>query len=194
MRPLSIVTFCLLTSFAAAQTEILRGKVEDVQGTQNQFFLDGTRLPLVSTALNLNTWIGQQAEMQVVNVGTTAAPVLRVDAAVPIAKVMDMGNLRLGRTSTFEVNTPTGSFAFVFIDFTSSGGFLPLGGAGSYLLGANPALLAQGFTNNPNQFRFVFTTPADQTLVGIEFSCQAISGTVAGGWSLSNADSKVAQP
>jgi hypothetical protein len=120
--------------------------------------------------------------------------VLRVDAAAPIAKVMNMGNLRLGQTSTFEVNTATGSFAFVFIDFTSNGGFVSLDSAGSYLLGANPALLAQGFTNNPNQFRFQFTTPADQTLLGNEFSCQAIFGTVAGGWSLSNPDSKVAQP
>lgn len=195
MRSPAIVTLCLLTtSFATAQTTTLRGKVEDVPGTQNQFFLDGTRLPLVSTALNLNTWLGQQAEMQVVDVGTAAAPVLRVDAAVPIGKILDLGNLRLGQTSTFEVAAPTGSFTFLFVDFTDNGGFLPIQGAGCYLLGAAPALLAQGFTTAPNRFQIQFTMPTDQTLLGFEISGQAIFGTVAGGWQLSNADSKVVQP
>lgn len=195
MHSLAIVTLCLLaTSFATAQTATLRGKVEDVQGTQNKFYLGGTRLPLVSTALNLNTWLGQQAELQVTNVGPAAAPVLRVDAAVTIAASMDMGNLGLGKTSTFEVAAPTGAFTFLFVDFTDNGGFAPIQGAGTYLLGAAPALLAQGFTNAPNRFQVQFTMPTDQTLLGFEITSQAVFGTVAGGWQLSNVDSKVVQP
>ena len=32
-----------------AQTQTLRGKVEDVRNTQNQYFLDCTSIPLTST-------------------------------------------------------------------------------------------------------------------------------------------------
>ena len=94
---------CTLATSIAAQTTTLRGKVEDVPGTANQFFLDGTNLPMVSTVLNLNTVVGQQAIMQVVNIGTPTVPVIRVDSSVPTTQVMDMGNLRLGQSSTFEV-------------------------------------------------------------------------------------------
>lgn len=194
MRSIAITTVCLLTSLVAAQTQTVRGKVEDVQGTTNQFFLDGTRLPLVSTALNLNAWVGQQALLQVVDVGTAGSPVLRVDAATATTKTMDMGNLRLGDASTFEVRAANGSFAFLFVDFTSNTGYLPLGAAGTYLLGGSPGLLAQGFTNAPNRFEVQFTTPADQTLLGLEFTCQAVFGTATGAWQLSNADSKTVEP
>ncbi len=195
MRSLPIVTLCLLTTtFATAQTTTLRGKVEDVQGTQNQFFLDGTNVPMVSTALNLNTWLGQQAVMQVVNVGTTAAPVLRVDAATATTKVMDMGNMRLGQSSTWQVFAPTGSFALIAIDFTGNTGFAPVGTFGSYLLGGNPVLLAAGFTNAPNLFQVQITTIPDQTLVGLEITSQAIVGDPGDNWYFSNPDNKTVQP
>jgi len=178
----------------AAQTETLRGKVEDVQGTQNQFYLDGTNLPLVSTALNLNQWIGQQAIMQVVNIGSALAPVIRVDSAVATAKVMDMGNLRLGQSSTFEVTAPAGSAAFIFMDFTSNTGFLPLPflANGVWLLGLNPYLLAGGITNGLNQFQAPFFTPAVPALVGLQISSQAIVGD-HGFWFFSNPDGRTVE-
>lgn len=195
MRLLPITAACLLsTSFTLAQTETLRGKVEDVQGTQNQFYLDSTNIPLVSTALNLNTWLGQPAVMQVVNVGTPTSPVLRVDAAVATTEIMDMGNMRLGQSSSWDVIAPNGSFALIAIDFTSNTGFAPLGSFGSYLLGANPVLLAAGFTNVPNRFQVQITTIADQTLVGLEITSQAIVGDPGNNWYFSDADSKTVQP
>jgi hypothetical protein len=195
MRSFLAVTACLLTaSFAAAQTETLRGKVEDVQGTPNSFFLDGTNLPLVSTALNLNAWVGQQAVMQVVDIGTAAAPLLRVDAAIATTKVMDMGNMRLGQTSTWQVAAPNGSFALIAVDFTANTGFFPLGSFGSYLLGASPVLLASGFTNPANVFEVQLTTPPDQTLLGLGVTSQAIVGEPGNTWYFSNPDNKTVQP
>lgn len=195
MRSLAVPTVCLLLcSFALAQTTTLRGKVEDVQGTQNQFFLDSTTVPLVSTALNLNTWLGQDAVLQVVNVGTATAPVLRVDAAAATVGIMDMGNMRLGQSSTWEVFAPTGSFALIAIDFTSNTGFVPLGEFGGYVLGANPVLLAGGFTNGPGVFQVVVTTIQDQTLVGLEITSQAIVGDPGNTWYFSDPDSKTVQP
>jgi hypothetical protein len=179
----------VLATSLAAQTETLRGKVEDVPGTPNQFILDGTNLPLVSTALNLNTLVGQQAIMQVVNVGTPTAPVIRVDSSVPTAKVMDMGNLRLGQTSTFEVNAPAGSAAFMFLDFKSNTGFIPVGALGTWLLGLSPYLLAGGITNGLNQFQAPFFTPPNPQLLGLQISGQAFVGD-HGNWFFSNPDGK----
>ncbi|MFN3240253.1 MAG: hypothetical protein ACE37K_01945 [Planctomycetota bacterium] len=186
----------LAATFAAAaalpaQTTI-RGKVEDVQNTNNQFYLDGTDIPVVSNVLNLNLWQGQQALLDVVNVGTAAAPVLRIDAATPTNKVMDMGNLRLGETKTWEVFAPTGAAAFVFMDWTSNTGFTPLPGiGGAWLMGGAPFLLAGGFTQG-GMFQTTFTTPNDPGLVGLMVTSQALVGS-NGGWEFSNVDGKTVE-
>jgi hypothetical protein len=183
---------CTLAASGLAQTVTLRGKIEDVSGPGNQFVIDGTNLPAVSTALNLNTWVGQQAILQVVNVGTATAPVIRVDAAVPTVKVMDMGNLRLGQSSTFEVDAPAGSAAFMFLDWQSNTGFTPAGGLGCWLLGPAPFLLAGGITNGQNQFEVQFATPNNPQLLGLRVSSQAFVGD-HGTWFFSNPDNKTVE-
>lgn len=187
----TVFTLTLLATAGAltAQTQTLRGKVEDVSGTQNQFFLDCTSIPLVSTALNLNTWVGQQAVMQVVNIGTATAPILRVDSAVATAKVFDMGNLRQGRADRWEVNAPAGSFALMALDFTSNTAYTPAGSLGTLLLGGNAAVIASGFTNGQNQFEISFFVPSLPSLVGTSFTGQALVGD-HGNWFLSNPDCK----
>jgi hypothetical protein len=184
---------CLFAASLQAQTVTLRGKIEDVQNTSNQFYLDGTNLPVVSSALNLNVWQGQQAIMQVVNIGTATAPVIRVDSAVATTKVMDMGNLRLGQSSTFEVTAPAGSAAFMFLDFRSNTGFLPAGELGTWLLGLSPYLLAGGITNGQNQFQTQFATPNNPQLVGLSITAQAFVGD-HGTWFFSNPDNKDVEP
>lgn len=186
-----ILAFSLLATTGGlfAQTQTLRGKVEDVQGTQNQFFLDCTNIPLVSSALNLNLWVGQQAVLQVVDVGTPAAPVLRIDAAVATTKVFDMGNLRQGQGARWQVNAPAGSSAFMFLDFTSNTRYAPFGPFGTFLLGASPATLASGVTNAQNQFEITFSVPVFPALVGTSFTGQALVGD-HGTWFFSNPDCK----
>jgi hypothetical protein len=187
---LSLLPFlCALATNAAAQIETLRGKVEDVPGTANQFVLDGTNLPMVSTTLKLHTLVGQQAIMKVVNIGTPTVPVIRVDGSTPTTKVMDMGNLRLGQSSTFEVSAPAGSAAFIFMDFQSNTGFIPAGALGTWLLGLSPYLLAGGITNGQNQFQTQFFTPANPQLLGLQMTSQALVGD-HGTWFFSNPDGK----
>ncbi|MCA8964183.1 MAG: hypothetical protein H6838_00435 [Planctomycetes bacterium] len=190
----TIAAACLLSLTAAlsAQTQTLRGKVEDVQNTQNQFFLDCTNIPLVSTALNLNAWVGQQAILQVVNVGTAQAPVLRVDAATATAKVFDMGNLRLGQTHRWQVDAPAGSFAFMFLDFTANTTYTPFGQYGTWLLGPGAATLASGVTNAQNQFEINFTMPSIPGLLGTSMTGQALVNT-QGNWFFANPDCKTIQ-
>lgn len=186
---ITALALCTIAGLAGAQTQTLRGKVEDVRGTQNQFFLDCTSIPLVSTALNLNAWIGQQAVLQVVNVGTTAAPVLRVDAATATTKVFDMGNLRQGQTARWQVNAPAGSFVLIAVDYTSLTGYAPLGGLGTLLLSAGAGVIASGFTNAQHQFEISFFVPTIPGLVGTSFTGQALVGD-HGTWFLSNPDCK----
>ncbi len=190
----TIACTCLLSLTAAlsAQTQTLRGKVEDVQNTQNQFYLDCTGIPMVSTALNLNLWVGQEAVLQVVNVGTAQAPVLRVDAAAATAKVFDMGNLRLGQSNRWEINAPAGSFGFMFLDFTANTAYTPFGQFGTWLLGPGAATLASGMTNGQNQFEINFTMPVIPGLIGTSMTGQGLVGT-QGVWSFTNPDCKTIQ-
>lgn len=189
--PLSLC--CGLTTLAVAQTQILRGKVEDVPNTTNQFFLDGTNLPLTSAALNLNTILGQQMVLTVVNTGTATAPVLDVSTALATTKVFDMGNLRVGRSDTWQVNALAGSIAFVFVDLIGSTGYHPFGQYGTFLLGSNAITLATGFTNGLSQFEFTFAVPASAApFVGTVFTGQALVGD-HGTWFFSNPDSKTVQ-
>lgn len=192
MRVLPLIATTCLAAGLTAQTVTLRGKIEDVSGTSNQFFVDGTNLPAVSGALNLNAWVGQQAILQVVDVGTPTAPVIRVDAAVATTKVMDMGNLDIGDSSTFEVNAPQGSAAFMFMDFRANTGFTPAGSLGCWLLGPSPYLLAGGITNSQNQFEVQFATPNDPQLIGLSITSQALVGD-HGNWFFSNTDNKVVE-
>ena len=188
-HPVLLLSLLASTSALCAQTQTLRGKVEDVQGTQNQFYLDCTNIPLISNALNLNTWVGQEAVLQVVNVGTAAAPRLRVDAATATTKVFDMGNLRQGQSARWQVNAPAGSFALMLLDFTSFTGYAPFGSFGTFLLGSSPATLASGLTNAQNQFEISFAVPAFPALVGTSFTGQALVGD-HGTWFFSNPDCK----
>lgn len=187
-----LIASLLLATVATAQTQSLRGKVEDVQNTVNQFYLDGTRIPVVSTALNLNLWIGQDAMLQVVDIGTAGAPILRVDAATATAPVFDMGNLRLGQAARWEATAPAGSFAFLFLGFTDLTGYAPFGAFGTWLLGNSASTIATGVTNAQNQFQVQYTMPSIPSLVGIELSAQALIGD-HGTWFFSNLDSKTIQ-
>jgi hypothetical protein len=186
---LAALTFAATT---VAQTVTIRGKVEDVQGTQNQFYLDGTNIPLVSNTLNLNLWQGQDAILDVVNVGTASAPTLRVDAATATTKMMDMGNLRLGETRTWEVFAPSGSGAFIFMDWTANTRFAPVPGfQGAVFLGDSPHFLTGGITFG-GVFQTTFTTPNNPALVGLAVSSQALVTTNTA-WILSNVDGKVVE-
>jgi len=186
---LSAALTAFVADAATAQTVTIRGKVEDVSGTQNQFYLDGTDIPVVSNVLNLNAWQGQQAFLDVVDIGTAAAPMLRIDAAVATTKMMDMGNLRLGQNKTWEVFAANGAFAFVFFDWTVNTGFLPIPGfVGAWMLGLNPAFLDGGVVTQ-GRFQTSFTMPNLPALLGTRVSSQALVAN-NGALEFSNLDQK----
>ncbi|MFQ5505196.1 MAG: hypothetical protein ACE5F1_10410 [Planctomycetota bacterium] len=174
-------------SVLPAQTQTIRGKVENVRNTTNRFFLDCTTIPVVSRNLNLNLLVGQHSILSVANVGTPTSPVLDVRAATPTVKVFDMGNLILNKSGRWSVNGTPGSIAVVFLTATPQTGYLPLGPAGAWFLGLSVAPIAGGVIASHGQFGFSILMPNLPGLVGKSFSGQA--ATVTGrSFLLSNPD------
>lgn len=179
--------FAAMTTVLSAQTQTVRGDVEDVPNTANQFVLKCTGIPLVSTTLNLNNLLNSNWILDVVNVGTTASPVLDVRAATLTTKVFDMGNLRLNRADRWQVSAAPGSFAFVLVDLTTSTRYTPLGQIGTWLLSGGAGVVASGTTNAAGVFETSVFVPNLPALVGTSFSGQALVATGAN-LLLSNAD------
>ena len=187
MRFTNLLFALALGGAVSAQTQLVRGKVEDVSGT-NRFILDCTTIPLVSRALNLNTLVGAQWNLQVIDVGTPGAPRLDVQSATPATKIFDMGNLRFGRAERWQVNYTPGSMTAVFVQATSATSYLPLGAAGAWLLGANAAFVNAGVVNGQGQFEFRLTMPTIPSLVGVSFSGQAVVAPPSAPLLITNAD------
>lgn len=164
-------------SLLPAQTQTIRGKVENVKNTFNRFFLDCTTIPLVSRNLNLNLLVGQHSILSVANIGTPAKPVLDVRSATPTVKVFDMGNLVLNRSARWSVNGKPGSIAVVFLAATASTGYLPFGSPGAWFLGLAPSPIAGGVIGAHGQFGFSIFVPNIPGLVGKSFTGQAVTVT-----------------
>ena len=180
----------LVATSLTAQTQLLRGKVEDVRQTQNKFVLDCTSIPLTSTKLNLNLLVGNQYIMQVVNKGTASSPMLEVQSVTATTKVFDMGNIRLGRADRWQVRGKAGSKTVVAVTATALTGYVPLGSLGTFLLGPNFAVVGQGAINQLGVFEFRLQPPNMNSLVGMSFTGQALVQEPNGFLFLSNPDCK----
>ena len=180
----------LLATTLTAQTQLLRGKVEDVRNTQNQFYLDCTNIPLTSANLNLNTMVGQQFVMQVVNTGSATSPRLEIKSVTATTKVFDMGNIRLGRSDRWQVRWKAGSRVVVGVTATAQTSYVPLGPLGTFLLGPYFGVLARGQTNQLGAYEFSYQPPNISTLVGMSFTGQALVQEPGGFLLLSNPDCK----
>jgi hypothetical protein len=187
-----IPTALALASLMPAQTQTLRGSVEDVRNTQNQFYLECTNIPVVSSTMNLNLLVNQDSILEVVNIGTPGAPVLDVRAATPTAKVFGMGNLRLNRSDRWQVNAAPGSFTIVYFGETAGTGWMPFGAAGVWLLGNNHIALTSGFTSNFGQFEFSLFVPNVPHLLGTSYTGQALVFSPTSAF-ISNPDCKVVE-
>lgn len=184
----SSLALLVLGSSLAAQTQTVRGKVEDVRQTANQFVLDCTNIPLTSRTLVLKNLVGTQQILEVVNTGTASSPVLEVKSAKATTKIFDMGNLKLGQSASWQVNSTPGNTALVFINSKSRTGYLPLGRLGTWLVGLDAVFLTGGLVSGQGQFEFKFTMPNLPALVGTTFVGQAVVVDKSRGIQLSNSD------
>lgn len=172
--PAVILSLALLP----AQSQLVRGEVDGVQGT-NRFQLRCTTVRLTSATLNLQALHDLTAQnnlsldMQVVDVsgnGTT----LEIVAAAPVPRSFNMGNLRLGRNDTWEVFATPGSGVWVFVGGGGDTGFVPLGPIGSWLLGQSAVPFLTGTTDAGGRVRFDVTMPNAPGLLGAVFAAQGV--------------------
>lgn len=191
----SLCVTTLLTTSAFAQTHLVRGDVDSIQGS-NLFQLECTTVQLVSSTLNLKALHDAsrqkhiEYEMQVKQLDSNPQ-ILDVVSATAVPRTFDMGGLQFGRSEKWEVFGAPGSTTAVFIALRSQTVFEPVGPAGAWLLGPSFGQLMSGMTDSRGRFQFQFEMPKVPGLVGTEISAQAAVVDAAGSMTLTSPDSRV---
>ncbi|MEQ8766536.1 MAG: hypothetical protein RL885_21665 [Planctomycetota bacterium] len=184
---LVFVAIVALSTAVSAQDILLRGKVEDVSGT-NQFVIDCTNVMLQSNAFNLNNFVGQQTEIVGTNVGTPQAPIINVSAIQVIPRIFEIGgNGKIGREFQLEVAGTPGDRAWIFP--ASGPGFGPSNSWGTFLLNSINTPIASGVIPGNGLLQIQIPIPNNPALVGRTVYGQALVESNGGlTITLSNAD------
>jgi hypothetical protein len=186
----------LLAASALAQTYTIVGDIDAIQGT-NLFELDCTRIRLVSNTVNLQQLHDASRQqdmeytMQVVDVSAGGLTILNVLSAVAGPEQFNMGNLRFGRTETWDLFGTAGSAFQIFLNARNATSWLPLTGFGnSWFMGPGAVPIFRG-TMNAGFIQIPFQMPTIPALVGVEFSAQTILLSPANVLSLTNPHCRV---
>ncbi len=186
----SLAAFFLLGSLVlvpAHGSEVnLRGKVEDVSQTQNQFFVDCTSVELTSGQFDLNAFVGLQVRLTGNWNGSSTAPSVDVTAIEVVPETFEIGgNGDLGGELQFKVTSNPGDFTVMFASLNE--GFGP-SRRGVLFLG--PPLFTIGFGTIPGggNLEIKVSIPDDPALDGLTVLGQAIVGFAAGGSISTNPD------
>jgi len=185
---LSIPLLLALPSVSAAQSVVLRGKVEDVSGTSGQFFLDCTDVDLSSSAFNLNLFVGAQTEIHGTWNGSVSNPAVVVEAIQVVQETFEIGGGgKIGEEARPHVTGAPGSLAVTFASLSTS--FAPLGSSGTAFLGGNPFPTGAGTIGGSGQIEFSIPIPNDPALIGVDVFGQG-AVVAAGNVLLTNPDCK----
>jgi len=190
-----LITSAALASTGLAQVHLVRGDVDSVQNTRT-FVLKCTNVQLVSTTVNLQAMHDQARqnnifwEMQVKDVSANGRKILDVLTAVSKPKILDMGNIRLGRSDRWAIASTPGSAFAIYMASATQTDFLPVGALGSWILGFNFFLFHQGIVPATGLFQFSFQPPNIPALVGHTFASQALIVNKNSTALLSNAECK----
>jgi len=174
----TLIALALLAVPAAAQTQLVRGEVDGIQNT-NRFQLKCTTVRLTSATQNLQALhdLTRQnnlvLEMQVVDTSGNGTS-LEVVSASAVTRQHDMGNLRIGRSETWEVFAAPGSRIWTFFGSGADTRYLPLGSFGTWILGPSAVPFMSGVASPGGSLRTQFTMPNVPGLVGVAFSSQSV--------------------
>lgn len=192
----SFLVLPLLAVSTLAQTYAITGDIDAIQGT-NLFELDCTRIRLVSNTVNLQQLHDASRQqdieyaMQVVDVSAGGLTILNVLSATAVPEQFNMGNLRFGRSETWDLFGTAGSLYQVFLNTRNATTFLPLTGFGnSWFMGPGAVPAFRG-TMNAGFIQFPFQMPTIPSLVGVEFSAQTVLVSPSNVVSLTNPDCRV---
>jgi hypothetical protein len=168
LYPTTLALAVLLSGPALGQQVTFRGQVEDVQGTQNQFFVDCTDISLTSAAFDLNLFVGEQTEITGLWNGSAAFPSVEVTAIETVAQSFSIGGgAKIGEKINFGVMGENGDIG---VGFASAGpGFLPFAPHGVIQVDfANGFIVGSGTIFSAGDVEFEFSIPDNPALVGME--------------------------
>lgn len=191
----TLATLAAVAATAAAQTQVVRGDIDD---QNNLFFLDcAHQVRLVSTTVDLRALHDAsrqqdiEYEMQVVDVSSGGQRILQVISATAIPEQFGMGNLRLGRADRWELLAVPGTQVAIYLNARVLTVCVTIPSMGAWLFGGGALLMRQGTTDALGRFQFDFQPPNDPTLLGIEFTSQGLLRLPGGTIGITNADCKV---
>ncbi len=184
-RSITLLAVAILSAPMLAQTQLVRGDIDGIQHTR-RFRLKCTNIELVSTTVNLQALHDASRQqkfeyaMQVRDVSAQGRVMLNVLSAKRIPKLLDMGNIRLGRADRWHVIGRPGELALVYLNGgPATTSYLPLGPLGTWLLGTNAVLFSVGRIQATGRFEFRFQPPNDRSLVGTVFTSQAVVASMS---------------
>lgn len=183
------LTLALASPAALAQTVTFDAKVEDVSGTQNQFFADCTNTQLTSGLFNLNQFVGQQVELTGQWNGSTANPSVDVTAIQVVPEVFEIGGgAKIGETSNLSFAAQPGAAVIGFVSLAPS--FTPFGTSDVIFIDQNQIVLSRtGTVGGTGLVELPFGIPNSPALLGLDIYGQG--AVVAGGVvALTNPDCK----
>ncbi|MEX1023713.1 MAG: hypothetical protein WD226_01430 [Planctomycetota bacterium] len=187
----TLLSSALLAVVHDAQSVTFRGKVEDVSGTNNLFFVDCTSTQLTSLAFNLNSFVGQQVAITGDWNGSFAAPSVNVTSIAPALETYEIGGgADIGDFSNQSFVAAPGTFAVGLLSLGSS--FAPFqGGNGVIFLDPTRVVLTQtGVVGGSGILEIPFFIPNDPALIGIDLIGQGALLSAGAAPLLTNPDCK----
>lgn len=186
----SILSVLLLSASAvSAQQLSFRGKVEDVSGTANQFFVDCTDVDIQSSTINLNAFVGLQTQITGNWNGSAASPLVDVTAIQAVSETFEIGGGgKIGQQATFRVDGAPGSPFAMFSSLGTS--FFPFR-SGVVLLDLGTLnLIGTGVIGGAGNVEIKVQVPNNPALIGLTVFGQGAIGMGGGNVLLTNPDCK----
>jgi hypothetical protein len=165
--PISLLALLGLAGSGSSQSVTLRGKLENVPGTPNAFFIDCTSTQISSSTLNLNPFAGQQVLINGTWNGSASSPSVDVTSIATTPLSFEIGgNVATGGEARFKAFGSPGDAAVVVAALGS--GFLPFGAAGvAFLAPTSLMVLGVGTVGGLGVYQVSIAVPNDPSLVGL---------------------------
>lgn len=188
---LAILALLGLAGTPLAQEVTFLGKVEDVQGTANQFVLDCNGASLSSTLFDLNLFVGQQVEITGQWNGSFFSPAVVVESIQSALENFEIGGgAKIGETSRLGFTGTPGDTAVGFLS-TGSGFFPVLGNSAVFLIDPTEIrLTSSGVIGGAGILEIPFLIPNNAALIGVDMFGQGAFVAPDGTITLTNPDCK----
>lgn len=187
-KALALAALLVLTATSNAQEVSFVGKVEDVSGTTNQFFVDCTNAQLTS-AINLNPFNGEVVSITGTWNGSVNNPSVNVETIALAAETFEIGGgAKIGDTSNLGFTGQPGDNVVGFLATGST--FLPTIDQVIMIDPTKIRVTLAGTIGGSGILEMQFPIPNNPSLIGFEIFGQGAFVADDGTVTLTNPDCK----